>query len=425
VGGAPESVDLAIGRAVPGTAAGVGCCVTGMTILGASVAVSREIVDLPACYALAARYAVAAAILIAFAARVPRPSAPSAPATGRRSPAAERIRIGGRLTLLATSGLVVFNVVVLGALRRTDPAVLGSVIGCTPLVLACAGPIQRGHRPSSTVLKAAAIVVLGAAIVQGTGRASASGLALAMIALVCEAAFSLLAAPLLFTLGAVRVSAASCAIAVPMLLLLGWAAGERWQTPTVPQAAALGYLAVFLTAGAFVLWYTGVTVLGVERAGLFAGVVPVASLVAAAVLDRDLPGAGPVIGVGLVGAGIAAGLRGSRRQVASPAGSGLRGAAAARQEAGDVDDDANDLAHGDEAALVGRRDHEREPSAVDLREHRFGDHLGPDRRRLQVVEPDVDAHGRGALVELGCDGAAAGLFAQRDQPRRAEDVDRP
>src|SRR5262245_49539315 len=115
-----------------------------MTILGASVAVSREIVDLPVFYAQAVRYAVAAVILGGLALRVPRPGAmpelggrPAAVPRrlGRELIGLERIRVLGRLTLLATLGLVVFNVVVLAALRRTDPAVLGSVIGCTPFLL--------------------------------------------------------------------------------------------------------------------------------------------------------------------------------------------------------------------------------------------------------------------------------------------------
>ena len=236
-----------------------------------------------------------------------------------------------RLALLAATGLVLFNVVVLAALRRADPEVLGSVIGCTPLALAAAGPIQQRRRPETRLLRAAAVVVVGAAIVQGTGRTSLSGLLLAVAALACEAAFSLVAAPLLPRLGAVRVSAAACGIAIPMLLVAGLIAGERWRSPTGTELAALGYLAVFLTAGAFVVWYTGIGTLGVERAGLFAGLVPVASLAAAAVLDRALPGPGPAIGVLLVGAGIALGLRsgpttgrdhGVRRSSRSATGSG-------------------------------------------------------------------------------------------------------
>jgi drug/metabolite transporter (DMT)-like permease len=398
------------------TTFGIVCCATAMTILGASVAVSREILELPVFYAQAARYAVAAAILGAIATRQPRVA--TADLAVAPSP---RWRTVGRLALLAATGLVLFNVVVLAALRRADPEVLGSVIGCTPLALAAAGPIQQRRRPETRLLQAAAVVVVGAAIVQGTGRTSLTGLLLAVAALACEAAFSLVAAPLLPRLGAVRVSAAACAIAIPMLLVAGLLAGERWRSPTGTELAALGYLAVFLTAGAFVVWYTGIGNLGVERAGLFAGLVPVASLAAAAVLDRTRPGPGPAIGVLLVGAGIALGLRSGPRP-AEIRSSGR--AAAARKEAVDVDQHAHDLADRDESPLVGGGDGEREPAAIDLRQHGLGDDLGTDRRRLQVVEPDVHADGGVALDELGGDRAAARLLAERDEARGAEHVDR-
>jgi drug/metabolite transporter (DMT)-like permease len=387
-----------------------------MSILGASVAVSREILELPVFYAQAARYAVAAAILGAIATRQTRVA--TADVAVAPWP---RWRTVSRLALLAATGLVLFNVVVLAALRRGDPEVLGSVIGCTPLALAAAGPIQRRRRPETRLLRAAAVVVIGAAIVQGTGRASLTGLLFAVAALACEAAFSLVAAPLLPRLGAVRVSAAACGIAIPMLLGAGLIAGERWRAPTGTELAALGYLAVVLTAGAFVVWYTGIAHLGVERAGLFAGLVPVASLVAAALLDGAPPSPGPVVGVLLVGAGIALGLR-SARPAAETSASG--GAAAARQEAVDVDQHPHDLADRHESPLVGRRDGEREPAAVDLCEHGLGDDLGTDRRRLQMVEAHVDADGGVALGELGGDRAAARLLAERDEARGAEHVDR-
>src|SRR5687767_10498847 len=178
---------------------GTVCCTAAMSILGASVAVSREILDLPALSAQAARYAVAAAILGAIALRQPRVTAPDLAA----SPAAAW-RTVSRLALLAATGLVLFNVVVLAALRRADPEVLGAVIGCTPLALAAAGPIQQRRRPEARLLRAAGVVVVGAAIVQGTGRTTLTGLLLAIAALACEAAFSLVAAPLLPRIGAVR-----------------------------------------------------------------------------------------------------------------------------------------------------------------------------------------------------------------------------
>src|SRR5207249_1097766 len=78
--------------------------------------------------------------------------------------------------------------------------------------------------------------------------------------------------------------------------------------PSVAEAASLAWLAVVVTALAFVLWYSAVQALGVERAGLFSGVLPVSALLCAAALGHSQLTPGRVAGVLAVAAGIAAGL---------------------------------------------------------------------------------------------------------------------
>jgi hypothetical protein len=159
------------------------------------------------------------------------------------------------------------------------------IVGCVPLALALLGPALDGRAPSGQVVAAALVVSAGAAFVQWSGGPmSPAGLALSLGALACEAAFSLLAVPLLATLGPVGVSTYACAAAAAMLLAgaVGVSGADAVRLPTPQEAAAFGYLAVVVTAVGFVLWYSGVRRLGVERAGLFAGLVPVAALVTAA-----------------------------------------------------------------------------------------------------------------------------------------------
>ena len=115
--------------------------------------------------------------------------------------------------------------------------------------------------------------------------------------------------------------------------------------------------------------------------------------------------------------------RRARRTRLDPEGQPARLAPA--HEALDVDDDAHDLADGDEAALVGRRHGERQPTALGLGQHGLGDHLGADRRRLQVIEAHLHADGGRARREHRGDAAAARLLAQGEQPRCAEHVDVP
>jgi hypothetical protein len=74
--------------------------------------------------------------------------------------------------------------------------------------------------------------------------------------------------------------------------------------PTVAEAVGLGYLALVLTVGAFLLWYAGLHRLGVARAGMFVGVLPVSTLLAAAALDGRLPRSAQVVGVLVVAVGL-------------------------------------------------------------------------------------------------------------------------
>jgi len=268
-----------------------------MVAVGSSFAVLDGLHDYPVAGGQALRYAAGAVLLAAFArGRIGRPT--------------KRELL--RLALLAATGLAAFNVLVLAAEDSMDPGSVGVVVATVPVLLALAGPLQAGRRPQARLVAAGAIVATGAATVQGLGGdVSAAGLAAAVGALACEAAFSLLAAPLILTLGPVGVSAWAAALATPMLALLAIPTGGV-PTPTAQEAASLAWLAVVIS-GAFVLWYSAIRTLGVERTGLFAGVLPVAALFCAAALNGSPLTPGRITGVLAVAAGIAAGLSVGRR----------------------------------------------------------------------------------------------------------------
>ena len=67
------------------------------------------------------------------------------------------------------------------------------------------------------------------------------------------------------------------------------------------------YLAVCVTACAFVLWYTCVQRLGAGRSGLLTGVAPVAAAITGVALGGPLPGPVVWLGVATVAAGLALG----------------------------------------------------------------------------------------------------------------------
>ncbi|WP_196279088.1 DMT family transporter [Catellatospora vulcania] len=280
--------------------AGAALCTFGMIILGGSFSLSRLLLDYPVLTGQTVRYTLAAALLAALLRLFPRLRGVAV-----RPDRRELLVLAG----VALFGLVLFNVLLLTALEHADPAVVGTVVGAAPLGLALTGPLLRRERPAARLVVAALIVVGGTALVHGTGATDTVGTLAALGTLVCEVMFSLLAAIVLPRLGAVRVSAWSCGLAVPMLAVAALVAGEagRLRPPTATETLTLLYLAVLMTVVAFLAWFTGLGRLGVERAGMFTGVVPAATLVATALQDRAMPDLSQVLGVLVVAGGLVLG----------------------------------------------------------------------------------------------------------------------
>ncbi|MFI7421891.1 DMT family transporter [Nonomuraea sp. NPDC049684] len=283
---------------------GIAGAATAMFLVGTLAGVSGLIGSYPVYGGQAVRYLAAAVILLvvtrALGLRFVR-------LTGR-----ETLYLGG-LTLL---GLVVFNVCVVESTRASGPALVGTVLGTVPLALALAG-----GRPAPRLLVGASVVVAGATLATGLGSGNPTGLLWALGALVGEVSFSMLAIPLLPKLGAIRVSAYSTALAVPMLAVVGLVqeGSAMFRTPTAAEALGFAYLAVVVTVVAFFLWYTSLPRLGPGTAGLFAGLIPVGAIVTGLVLGIATPSVYDLAGAGLVIVGILVGLTARRSPEPVPA----------------------------------------------------------------------------------------------------------
>ena len=279
-----------------------------MFAVGTGVTVSAELVEYPVFGAQSLRYVVAAAILVAAVLVLRRPFP--------RPRGREWLWLIG----VATTGLVIFNVAVIRSVEHAEPAAVAILIGAVPLILLLSDAVRLRQRPSPSLVLGAVLVVIGAALVQGGGRTSVEGLAWAFVALLCEAAFTLLAVPVLGRLGPLGVSIHTCWMAALMLGLL--ALGIDGSAALAPMHAgaivALAYLAVIQTALAFSLWYSGVGILGPAVAGLFAGVMPIAAAVTGVVPGLTTLTPAVIGGSALVGVGIALGL--SARVMGYPAG---------------------------------------------------------------------------------------------------------
>lgn len=211
---------------------------------------------------------------------------------------------------MAAAGLAGYNACLVVALQHADAAVVSTIVGAVPLAVAILAPITRRHTPSTQLFTAAAIVVAGTVLVHGAGHTSPIGLAASVAALAGDVAFALVAAKLLPRLGAVRVSAYSCILAVPMLAAASVVAGEpaSWRMPSLTEGLVLAHLGVVLTAVGFWCWFRGIQLASVERGSLTVGLVPLATVVTMSVQDRALPPAAQWVGICVVVLGLLVGM---------------------------------------------------------------------------------------------------------------------
>jgi drug/metabolite transporter (DMT)-like permease len=277
---------------------GAAFAIAAPVILGSSVAVSRTLTDYPLLTSQTIRYSIAAiglwALLKMRGMRFPRPDKEAF----------------GLLVLVALTGLVGFNILMLLALREAEPAAVGVVVGCVPILLATLGPLMSRQTPSRRVLAASVIVVAGAAIAQGGGATNLKGFLLSIGILICEAGFSLLAVPILPKLGPHAISLYVCIIAAAMMGAgaVIWDGADAFPRPSASELGAIIYLAMAVTCAAFIFWYEGISRLGVDRAGLFAGLIPISTLITAVLIGQGNLGAYQVAGVILVAVGVTFGV---------------------------------------------------------------------------------------------------------------------
>lgn len=274
--------------------------------VGSSVAALSLLTTYPYLQGQAVRYLVGAAILLLLGrGRIP-------PLRWREVP---------QLLTLAATGMAGFNVLILLALRHTEPSVVGSVLGGVPLVLALAGPLLARRLPSWRVVTGAVMIVAGTVAVQWTQPdASLVGLVLAVAAMLCEVGFTVLALPLLARLRPIGVATYGSAAAALLLFVAAAVtdAGSVLVTPAPVEAAALLYLAAIVTAAAFFMWYLSLDRIPVELAGLFAGMIPVVALLTSVAVVAETLTAGKLAGVLTVAAGIVLGVSARRSDGTGP-----------------------------------------------------------------------------------------------------------
>ncbi|MFL6124737.1 DMT family transporter [Actinophytocola sp.] len=276
---------------------------TATSLVGLSVPVTGLLDGYPVLTAQAVRYAIGAVCLLVWLL-----------ATGRTVPVPTVRDLPG-LGLMVGLGMLGFNAAILVGQRYATPGFIAAMLGASPLVLAIGAPALRGRRPSPFAVVGAVLVGLGVVVLSGGGSWHGPGLALGLLVLACETAFTLGGVGVVARLGAVAASMWSCVFAAVGGAVLATVrdGAAAWPAPSTIEWTAIGVLGVLVTTVGFAFWYTGVSVLGADRAGVLTGLMPVAGLVTAVLLGRQPLTFVAAAGTIVVAAGCALGLRRENR----------------------------------------------------------------------------------------------------------------
>lgn len=234
----------------------------------------------------------------------------------------------GRLLGLGAA-MTAFSVLYTFGVAHAHPATSAIVLMCGPIWATLLARLMLGAAmPPGFALTLALVVGGGVVVVLGTPGKIAGGFALEggepllVIAQLCWSWYSIRAQQWLSDRGQIALSALTSSVASVLLGLVcgvAWAAGGiDWPTqpPTLVEAGMMAWIGVLGVAVAVLLWNTGVSLVGVPVASLFANSAPVFSIGLAALMGRE-PGGLQLVGGAIVMGGIAQHqirqLRGTRR----------------------------------------------------------------------------------------------------------------
>jgi drug/metabolite transporter (DMT)-like permease len=294
------TASLAPPRRVPG---GVFLALA-MATVGSTVVASRVIAaGLPPFTAAALRFAIALPMFLALM-----------HARGERLPRPDR-RDAALLALQGACGSVGYAVLMVAGLRTASAADAGVIAGGLPAIGAIVGALVLREPVGPRVAAGIALAVAGVAAIElGAGPAaagahSASGDALVLAAMACEALFLLLNRRLRVPVAPLAQSTLMCALGLAFTLAPALAERAWSRPPDLAALAGVAYYALVPTVGGYLLWYAGAQRTDAARAALYTGLMPVSAVALAALVLGEPVGARQLAGVACVLAGIAASAR--------------------------------------------------------------------------------------------------------------------
>jgi drug/metabolite transporter (DMT)-like permease len=215
------------------------------------------------------------------------------------------------LALLGFIGHFLYQAFFIEGLATTSVANASLLIGCTPMVVSLANAalglekLSRMHWIGTALSLAGIYLVVGRA--NGAGGASLSGDVTMTIAVCCWVVYTLMGKELLRRHSPLMVTGYSMAIGATFYI--AFSARDVWNTDwdrvTTGDWIGIAYATLLSFNVAYILWYAGVQRLGSARTALYSNLVPIVSLIVAALWLGEAIGWTKAVGAAAVLTGLA------------------------------------------------------------------------------------------------------------------------
>jgi drug/metabolite transporter (DMT)-like permease len=225
------------------------------------------------------------------------------------------------LAWLGVVGHFAYQVLFIGGLARTSVANSSLIIAVSPVVIAVASAVLKHERIGR--LHWAGVLLSMAGIYLVAGRAAAvgsrgfTGDLMIFVAVLCWAAYTIGAEPLMSRHSPVGVTGLSLVFGTVLYvpLMIRRILAVDWTALSAGTIAALLYAALLAMCVAYTIWYAAVREIGSARTSVYSNLIPIVAMLSAVIFLDEPLGTRQIAGASLVLAGVAlTRVRGSGRE---------------------------------------------------------------------------------------------------------------
>jgi drug/metabolite transporter (DMT)-like permease len=219
-----------------------------------------------------------------------------------------------RIVLLGVLGNVAYQMCFIYGIDWTSAGNASLLLSTTPVWIVLLSAVTGHEYPTRWVslgvlltLAGMTLVVLGSGNEVSIGSSTLRGDLLMILASIIWSVYTVGGRAPVARYGALKMTAWSLYVGVPLLVLIGTPALGRADLRSISVGSWLGvaYAGLFAIGLAYLLWYRGVEKLGNNRTAIYSNLVPVAALFTAWLWLGEAPQRLQLVGAGVIIAGLA------------------------------------------------------------------------------------------------------------------------